>query len=235
MDYCHQCRRHLNGALACAGCGTPVEELRHLSPGAPAADHVVERDEVSDPVGHRRSRRQPAPRRKPPSGRRARKRRGRKVLLGTFGLLLAAGALSLAELAYENAGDDGAATSVKEEESAETEAAPEPTDDVTPEGPDEVNEPAVASSGPARPARVGSGPATGIARTGTRRPSATVAAIGTPSASPSPVDASGSAEPSASGDPSASAPGRGSAPPSANPQSKPSLPKTCDRFFWWCI
>ncbi|MER7187703.1 hypothetical protein ABT404_51015, partial [Streptomyces hyaluromycini] len=28
MDYCHPCRRHLNGALACAGCGTPIETLR---------------------------------------------------------------------------------------------------------------------------------------------------------------------------------------------------------------
>ncbi|WP_420865634.1 SCO2400 family protein, partial [Streptomyces prasinopilosus] len=25
MDYCHPCRRHLNGALACPGCGTPAE------------------------------------------------------------------------------------------------------------------------------------------------------------------------------------------------------------------
>lgn len=25
MDYCHPCRRHLNGALACPGCGAPVE------------------------------------------------------------------------------------------------------------------------------------------------------------------------------------------------------------------
>ncbi|GHA65832.1 hypothetical protein GCM10010330_17930 [Streptomyces tendae] len=28
MDYCHPCRRHLNGALACPGCGTPAHELR---------------------------------------------------------------------------------------------------------------------------------------------------------------------------------------------------------------
>ncbi|MBC2901493.1 SCO2400 family protein [Streptomyces cupreus] len=28
MDYCHPCRRHLNGALACPGCGAPVEDLR---------------------------------------------------------------------------------------------------------------------------------------------------------------------------------------------------------------
>ncbi|MFB6835371.1 SCO2400 family protein, partial [Streptomyces hydrogenans] len=41
MDYCHACRRHLNGALACAGCGTPVERLRYDTPHAPppAAPH----------------------------------------------------------------------------------------------------------------------------------------------------------------------------------------------------
>src|SRR5262245_25334999 len=36
MDYCHPCRRHLNGALACPGCGTPVEEPRAHPPGAVA-------------------------------------------------------------------------------------------------------------------------------------------------------------------------------------------------------
>ncbi|MEU6166457.1 SCO2400 family protein, partial [Streptomyces tanashiensis] len=35
MDYCHACRRHLNGALACAGCGTPVEALRYETPHIP--------------------------------------------------------------------------------------------------------------------------------------------------------------------------------------------------------
>ncbi|MFE2310481.1 hypothetical protein ACFXA9_31035, partial [Streptomyces sp. NPDC059411] len=33
MNYCPACRRHLNGALACAGCGTPAE---YLMPAAPA-------------------------------------------------------------------------------------------------------------------------------------------------------------------------------------------------------
>ncbi|WP_435809439.1 SCO2400 family protein [Streptomyces iakyrus] len=28
MDYCDPCRRHLNGALACPGCGTSAETLR---------------------------------------------------------------------------------------------------------------------------------------------------------------------------------------------------------------
>ncbi|MGN7141177.1 SCO2400 family protein, partial [Streptomyces pseudogriseolus] len=35
MDFCHPCRRHLNGALACPGCGTPVETLRARQQAAP--------------------------------------------------------------------------------------------------------------------------------------------------------------------------------------------------------
>ncbi|NEC53620.1 hypothetical protein G3I18_34490, partial [Actinospica acidiphila] len=35
MDFCHPCRRHLNGALACPGCGTPVETLRDRQAAAP--------------------------------------------------------------------------------------------------------------------------------------------------------------------------------------------------------
>ncbi|WP_420706089.1 SCO2400 family protein [Streptomyces sp. NRRL S-455] len=32
MDYCDPCRRHLNGALACPGCGTSAESLRWREP-----------------------------------------------------------------------------------------------------------------------------------------------------------------------------------------------------------
>ncbi|MER7834465.1 hypothetical protein ABTY98_00770 [Streptomyces sp. NPDC096040] len=38
MDYCHPCRRHLNGALACPGCGAQVESLRASAPEATAPD-----------------------------------------------------------------------------------------------------------------------------------------------------------------------------------------------------
>ncbi|MEU2877234.1 hypothetical protein ABZ651_12970, partial [Streptomyces sp. NPDC007070] len=31
MNYCHPCRRHLNGALLCPGCGTPAEALPVVS------------------------------------------------------------------------------------------------------------------------------------------------------------------------------------------------------------
>ncbi|WP_030817366.1 SCO2400 family protein, partial [Streptomyces sp. NRRL F-2799] len=35
MDYCHPCRRHLNGALACPGCGAPA--LTAVAPTATSA------------------------------------------------------------------------------------------------------------------------------------------------------------------------------------------------------
>ncbi|MGI5399282.1 SCO2400 family protein [Streptomyces sp. CA-135486] len=233
MDYCHQCRRHLNGALACAGCGTPVEELRHLSPSAPAADHVYELDEVSEPVGHRRSRRQPPSRRKPPAGRRGRKRRGRKVLFGTVGLVLAAGALCLAELALENPGDEGAATAVREDPSVETEPPPEPTDDdVTPPGPDEVTEPAVTSSSSAHPTSTGSGKGPGGSGSGKRRAGGPVG--GGPSAAPSAGEPSSSAEPSTTGRPSTTGTADPSQPP-PQPTPTPTPTETCNQFLFWCI
>ncbi|MFC8081804.1 hypothetical protein [Streptomyces sp. NPDC057340] len=42
MDYWHPCRRHLNGALACPGCGTPAHELRS-SDDALTASEVFDR------------------------------------------------------------------------------------------------------------------------------------------------------------------------------------------------
>ncbi|NUS30577.1 MAG: hypothetical protein HOV92_41105, partial [Streptomyces sp.] len=39
MDYCLPCRRHLNGALACPGCGTSVEQLRAYAT-QPAQQHA---------------------------------------------------------------------------------------------------------------------------------------------------------------------------------------------------
>ncbi|WP_419796416.1 SCO2400 family protein [Streptomyces fuscus] len=48
MDYCHPCRRHLNGALACPGCGAPVEELRvYASEEAPRTDSYERYEETA--------------------------------------------------------------------------------------------------------------------------------------------------------------------------------------------
>ncbi|GHJ98666.1 SCO2400 family protein [Streptomyces sp. NPDC003753] len=48
MDFCHPCRRHLNGALACPGCGTAVEELRAH---AEEADVAPQSDIAAEPYG----------------------------------------------------------------------------------------------------------------------------------------------------------------------------------------
>lgn len=39
MDYCPSCRRHLNGALACPGCGAPAG-FPHPAPGRPVPGHA---------------------------------------------------------------------------------------------------------------------------------------------------------------------------------------------------
>ncbi|MFF3287172.1 hypothetical protein [Streptomyces sp. NPDC003023] len=251
MDYCHPCGRHLNGALACAGCGTPVEELRHHSPSAVEPAHVYELDvtpEPADAAGPRRSRRQAAAPRRKSAGRRARKRRGRKVLIGTVGLVLAVGALSLAELAIESSGDDGAATAVRESPIVESET-PEPTaSDESPEGPDQVKESAVTKSGSPRPGKSGTGSGDGEGEQGPggegsdgeadgTRPSASASAgEGSPSPSSS-GDPSAPGEPGASDDPPADpddpeSPGQDDPPP---PPPEPTPTETCERWLFWCL
>ncbi|WP_425336451.1 SCO2400 family protein [Streptomyces afghaniensis] len=42
MDYCDPCRRHLNGALACPGCGTSADALRWREPEYGGYDAVPE-------------------------------------------------------------------------------------------------------------------------------------------------------------------------------------------------
>ncbi|MEU6138918.1 hypothetical protein ABZ848_00980 [Streptomyces sp. NPDC047081] len=48
MDYCLPCRRHLNGALACPGCGTSAEEIRaqQAPPRVPAQARHEARPEL---------------------------------------------------------------------------------------------------------------------------------------------------------------------------------------------
>ncbi|MFC8459910.1 hypothetical protein ACFUJ0_24170, partial [Streptomyces sp. NPDC057242] len=183
MDYCHACRRHLNGALACAGCGTPAEELRHETPRAsapgrgpatapapvpaPAAapEHVYELDVVEPPrppVGGRRAARTAARGRSTRRGRRSRTRRGRTVLLGTVGLVLAAGTLSMAKLALEEPPRGGAATAVQELEVTGVPLPPDPVESTgAPDGsgPDPVTH--APESASTRPHRVAAGSTTG--------------------------------------------------------------------------
>ncbi|MDX3642575.1 hypothetical protein, partial [Streptomyces sp. MB09-02B] len=134
MDYCHPCRRHLNGALACPGCGTPVEELRAYADEADA--HPEEAEETSPAPegepGPRAARRRAGRERATGtrSNRRDRKaaahrRRRKRVLLIGSGLLLAVGALSLAELGMESPGSGPTTNAADDEPAGGASASPD--------------------------------------------------------------------------------------------------------------
>lgn len=104
MDYCIACRRYLNGALACAGCGTPAEYLTPAAPARPAAafgaapapggDPAALADVYADSLvvlsgGRDEGRGRAAGRR-----RAGHRRRRRTALTAGLGLLLAAGVSS---------------------------------------------------------------------------------------------------------------------------------------------
>ncbi|MEU5398934.1 hypothetical protein ABZ348_06485 [Streptomyces sp. NPDC005963] len=243
MDYCHPCRRHLNGALACAGCGTPAPELI----GPPAAgpergDAIVGPSahgvELPDPL-ERTSRRSPTPSGRtgiatgPATGpgarsRRAKKGRRRHALIGGVCLALTAGTWGLVEL---NQDDEGAATTVKEATSPEPVPAPDSTPAVEPpDEPDEPDDPDGPTAGPsvsARPAERSRKPVSDARAARTRTPSPTT------TTEPSP------APPKRSGTPVSSAPGRSAKPSRPRltplPTPTPAPSEECERFLWWCV
>ncbi|CAM5694895.1 hypothetical protein STENM327S_09084 [Streptomyces tendae] len=122
MDYCHPCRRHLNGALACPGCGTPAHELPSAddrltaseNPGPRFGTEAAAVDTLPRDPGERLDE---EPDEEPDEGagdaapgarssRRDRKaaahrRRRRRTLLVAAGFVLAAGGLSLVELGMD--------------------------------------------------------------------------------------------------------------------------------------
>ncbi|MFD9605636.1 hypothetical protein [Streptomyces sp. NPDC059970] len=254
MDYCHPCQRHLNGALACAGCGTPAEALSHYAtPAFSGHEPDAERETPapSQPGGRRRRGRdaaQPArgtrgshrPERRAGAqgrGRRAHRRRGRTALLVVLGVVLAAGALSLAELAIEPKGDDGASDYVRESTSVTTEPAPDPSasDAVEPPGP--AGGPSVLPATDSHPAdATGAGGATGSAR-----PEGSAASAPASTAPSAAMDTSvgPSATARTPGQPSASVrPGDGPtqsespAPPKPSPTPSPTKSDAC--WLWLC-
>ncbi|MGW2515279.1 SCO2400 family protein [Streptomyces scopuliridis] len=284
MDYCPQCRRHLNGALICAGCGTPAEELRQHHPVHPGAHHsrlpggdereyeghgehdaapvsdygLVSRDRPDDTAPRRESSRRKgssrragrakgardrAPRRSGP--RRARSRRGRRFLLGVLGVILAAGVLSLAELARESSGNDNA-TSVKEETPVDFDGGPQDTE--RPAAPDDPGVSATpepgsgtgtggeaspdGGGGPTASEKTGASPSASASAT----PETGVTATGDPE-SPGADDpgsgTTGPAEPTdgpTSGGPTSAAP-----PPPRPPAPSPSPSETCTWWFLFCV
>ncbi|MEU1482748.1 hypothetical protein [Streptomyces sp. NPDC005752] len=227
MDYCHPCQRHLNGALACAGCGTPADALvpyavadlsrRDTEPAAGAPD-------ASGAAGHRRRARGVAGRR-----RRGHRRRGRALLLTVAGVVLALGALSLAELAMEPGGDSGASEYVSEAKSSATGPAPSAPSSTEPGDPGPVEVPTVVPVTDSHSATATEGPADD---------ESTVAA---PSA-PAPAEPSVSASAPASPDPDVTGPPAEPSdpvtPPADPTQPEPPddptpTPSPTDTCNWW--
>ncbi|TXS42389.1 SCO2400 family protein [Streptomyces sp. OR43] len=262
MDYCQPCQRHLNGALACAGCGTPAEALGPYAVPPPLGHEPEARDEqAASPLsaGHRRrerdaartrggahggrgpGRRRTAPDERPRRGRRGRSRKGRAVLLALFGVVLAAGALSLAELATEPDGGDGASDYVREATSATTAPAPEPTVSETAEPPGPVRRPpgspsAVPATVTRSPGATRSARATDEARPGgaTSAPAAPAPASSVPPSPAASPTTGGPSEPGGTGD--APTPSVTPQRPTPTPTPTPSpAPSDDDCWFpWFC-
>ncbi|MEV7446105.1 hypothetical protein AB0O22_34035 [Streptomyces sp. NPDC091204] len=235
MNYCHACRRHLNGALACAGCGTPAE---YLVPAAPVAVPAPEAPAPEPPpvladvfadslvvLSAPNERRQGARRRA------THRRRRRTVLTIGLGLVIAlGGSLAVARLATDGEHTDRAANVV-----------------LTDDGP---QQPAPLPDGPTVAAPPGPGKATAKAPAGTKKsgsaaPSGEAAQPGPSSsaAEPAPMTSApptgtpgpvGSVRPSSSGRPSQSITGSAQTPTPTPPTPSPTPSKNCGFLGMLC-
>ncbi|MCM1972054.1 MULTISPECIES: hypothetical protein [unclassified Streptomyces] len=246
MDYCIACRRYLNGALACAGCGTPVERLISAAPAAPApgsadvfgsdpaaladvyADSlVVLSGERGDGRGRGRAQSRAADRR-----RAGHRRRRRTALTVGLGLMFAAAAtLGLARLATDGERTDRAATVVLTDDAGPAEPAPLPglTEDPAPptgtaSAKGQGTGSTKATAGGAKPGGTGrSTGGTGASASGSSGPSR--------SASPTPT----SAAPTPSGSSGSATPGKPPGPkkPDGKPRPNPKPTPTATPDCWW--
>ncbi|NBE56734.1 SCO2400 family protein, partial [Streptomyces boluensis] len=124
MDYCHPCRRHLNGALACPGCGTPAEACRRYAAERAAAEDAAGTEAQPDePRAPGRSRRAAGRARRRDTERR-RRRRTRALVLGA-GFLLVAGGIGAAQLSADTAPSDRAAPAQPDDSTGPTQTATE--------------------------------------------------------------------------------------------------------------
>ncbi|SCK08152.1 hypothetical protein YUWDRAFT_00278 [Streptomyces sp. AmelKG-D3] len=178
------------------------------------------------------------------------------MLLAVGGLVLAAGALSLAELAMEPGGrDDSAADYVREAPRGPEEPVPDPTSGAASGGGPQDPGPVTSEEGrPVDPSASGTGPAAvspapGAAATasltGSPHPDedqepgdATASPGSTPDASDSPpADPPGPGEPDEPEEPTTAPapppPGEPTVDPTPTPTPTPS--PTCTRFLWWCV
>ncbi|TGA96782.1 hypothetical protein [Streptomyces sp. MZ04] len=227
MDYCHPCHRHLNGALACPGCGTPAEACREYG------EAVAEQEAVDGPEG---AYDEEAPRvrgrRRKERARKAHRRRRRRILLATAGLALAAGGLSLAELGTEGPsgdstasapdGDAGERPSARESAGQDEETAYEDgstaTASATPTASASAADKAARDAKKAEKAAKDGEADKADGGSGSETPAATSAPDGPDT--PNTPETTRPAPPPISQKP--------------DPKPVPTPSETCDRFLWWC-
>ncbi|MFG2991241.1 hypothetical protein ACGFZK_18480 [Streptomyces sp. NPDC048257] len=239
MNYCHACRRHLNGALACAGCGTPAE---YLIPAAPAAASLVAPAAGAPPAGPPTALADvfadslvvlsaPNERRAGARRRVTHRRRRRTVLTLSLGLLIAVGgSMAVARMATDGERTDRAANVVLTDDGPQQ---PAPLPDAPTAG---------APTGPGK--ATAKAPAAGTKTAGAGAPSGGVAEPGPTGSAPAPATSGPasrtpgpgtSVQGTASGRPSQSATASTQAPPppTQSPSPSPSPTKTCWLFCGW--
>lgn len=254
MDYCIACRRYLNGALACAGCGTPAERLISAAPAPPApgsaavfgSDPAALADVYADSLvvlsgerGHGQGRgggRAAARRR---TGHR---RRRRTALTVGLGLVFAAGVtLGLARVVTDGERTDRAATVVLTDDAGPAEPAPLPGltgDPVVPSGTASAKGQgagsAKATAGGAQPG--GTGRSTGGTGASAAGPSGSASASESAGPSRSASRNPTSAAPSTSGSSGSATPGKppGTKKPDTKPKPDPTpSPSPAPECPWW--
>ncbi|GAA3103709.1 hypothetical protein GCM10010449_28540 [Streptomyces rectiviolaceus] len=227
MDYCHPCHRHLNGALACPGCGTPAEACREYAEAVTAQDEpdgseLAYDDEAPRSRGRRRER-----------GRRAHRRRRRKILLITAGLALAAGGLSLAELGIEGSSEEPTAAA-SPDGGAGGPASRKPTDpdSGTATGAESTAATSAApSESESASAKEKASKEAKKAKDGEKTDEADKDRDSAPPATSAPDTPDSPDAPDTPRSPRPTPP-----PPTRQPDPtpEPEPSETCDRFLWWC-
>ncbi|MFG2980085.1 hypothetical protein ACGFYQ_02380 [Streptomyces sp. NPDC048258] len=235
MNYCPACRRHLNGALACAGCGTPAE---YLMPAAPAAAPVAVADEpapqptladvYADSLVVLSA---PNERRAGARRRATHRRRRRTVLTIGLGLLLAtAGSLGVAKMATDGQRSDRAATVVLTDDAGPQQPAPLP-DLPTSGAPAGPSGKATAKAAAGSAKKAGSGaPSGGAAQPAPVSSAPAPTTSGSASGTPGPGN---NVKPTTSGKPSQSATGSAQpATPTPTPSPTKPTPKPTEDDCW---
>jgi hypothetical protein len=208
MDYCYACRRHLNGAYSCPGCGTPADQLKLPQVGETAQMPPITDDDAPGPP-------LPGGGRAAARGRQRRQARGKQQRAAVYGVGLVAvvGALAMLSMAALSGGDAGGTTP----------SAPVVTG---------ATHSRTGTASPGTPASTA--PHKGGAPGGPHHSQSPTATPASTSATPTAPATTTGPPPTTPGTP----PTTTSAPPTGTPRpthsSHPSPSPTCKQVLWWC-